>query len=141
MVLETSTMRTHYCVITALVLFWIILFIPTKIVACDKNELTFGNISICVNQNGNILYKRSLGKEHIIVVDLPYKNTLHFVKVGNTNIVKVERYYNAWIVLLQTYKREDEKTPATLACDTKKNNGFTQQLIEGGNRLWHLMHF
>lgn len=112
-------MRTHYCVITALVLLWIILFIPTKIVACDKNELTFGDISICINPNGNILYKRSLGKKHIIVVDLPYKNTLHFVKVGNTNIVKVERYYNAWIVLLQTYKREDEKTPAALACDTK----------------------
>jgi len=112
-------MKPYYCVIIAMFLMGALHIFPTNTEGCDKYELVFGKISIHINQDGNILWKSSYGKENIIVVDLPYKNTLHFVKVGNTNIVKVERYYNAWIVLLQTYKKEDENAPAALACDTK----------------------
>ena len=57
----------------------------------------------------------SVVKQPTIKVDLPYPETCEFVTLSDsTNIVRAEKYYDAWIVLVQSYRQVDKET-----CDTR----------------------
>ena len=71
------------------------------------------------NQDHDISYVIGKGEKQVLVVDLPHKATAHFVTLSGTNIVKAERYYDAWILLVQTSRRIDEKAPKGLGCETR----------------------
>ena len=89
----------------------------------NRNELLqFGEVTVSLKSGCELVLKGvSFGIDTVINVDLPYPNTCDFVRLQpGTNIVHAERYYDAWIVLIQSYKKIDreEKDPR-FGCDTR----------------------
>lgn len=82
-------------------------------------QLRFGDTFISVNAEHNLMfYSQADPRKQEIVIDLPHKETLHFVTLDYSNIVKAERFWDTWIVLLQTSKRVKPSESPNLACET-----------------------
>lgn len=83
------------------------------------NPLRFGDTFISVNAGHNVVfYSQADPRQQEIVIDLAHKETLHFVTLDNSNIVKAERFWDAWIVLLQTSKQVKPSEPPGRGCET-----------------------
>lgn len=83
------------------------------------DPISFRDTFISINAAHNLVYySRTDPRKQEIAIDLPHKETLHFVTLDDSNIVKAERFWDAWIVLLQTSKRVKPSESPNLACET-----------------------
>lgn len=99
----------------------IFLFSPLSCAADSSipDPIRFGATFISVNADHNLVfYSQSDPRKQEIAIDLPHKHTLHFVTLDNSNIVKAERFWNAWIVLLQTSQVVKPAESPLLGCET-----------------------
>lgn len=97
------------------------LLLCSSVSSAQCNELRLGKIGIHLTDQCKVAW-RIIGKNAIstIEVSLPYPETCDFVRISGTNVIRVERYYDAWVVLIESHKKinSDEKD-ARYGCDTK----------------------
>jgi hypothetical protein len=83
------------------------------------DPIYFGDTFICVNADHSVVfYSQAEPRKLEIAIDLPHKQTLHFVMLDDTNIVRSERYLDAWIVLLETSQRVKTSGFPKFDCET-----------------------
>lgn len=83
------------------------------------DPIRFGKTFISVNSNHDVIfYTETNPRKQEIAIDLPHKETLHFVMRDFSNVVHAERVWDAWIVLLETSKRIKPSESPNLACET-----------------------
>ena len=106
-------------------LFWLLLALwfplpsGAEVVLSIPDPLRFGETFISVNADHNLVfYSKADSRKQEIAIDLPHKQTLHFVTLDGTNIVRAERYLDAWIVLLQTSQVTKPSESPLFACET-----------------------
>lgn len=104
------------------VILSLLVFGVFPVTGCATNScaLRFGGMQVAIDADHNIVYGDE-GKQQrqVIEVDMPHKDTLHFVTLGDTNVVKLERYHDAWVLLVQTSRQVDAEAPPGLGCETR----------------------
>jgi hypothetical protein len=74
----------------------------------DGSPLHFGNATVQLIPGCRLSYQGSPSSaQRSVEVNLPNPETCAFVTIGHTNIVRVERYWDAWVLLVQSYTRSD----------------------------------
>jgi len=97
------------------------LLLCSFVASAQCNELRLGKIGIHLTEQCKVAW-RIIGNNVISTIDvsLPYPETCDFIRISGTNVIRVERYYDAWVVLIESHKKInfDEKEPR-YDCDTK----------------------
>ena len=83
-------------------------------IAAQDEFLRVHNIEIQLTKTGQIWWSSDgFQTRYELQTKLPHPETLDFIRLGPTNVIHIERYWDAWIVLVQTWKKV-----ATDRCDT-----------------------
>jgi hypothetical protein len=101
--------------------------LPTA--ACQKSRtnvpvapepLVIGAVHLSLQPQGTLSVVGSADGDVTLDLGLPYPETNDFVRWVGTNVVHLERYYDAWIVLVQCHRKVDtSEADPRFGCDTQ----------------------
>lgn len=97
--------------------FFLLTCSASDVTASDKLEV--GKTEIFLNNKCQIVYIQNSKQKNVIDAKLPYSDTCDFVRISNTNVIKIERYYDAWVVLIQSHKKINPEDDVRYGCDTQ----------------------
>ena len=84
------------------------------------HPLIVGSVSVTLQELGSLSVAGSADGVAVIDVDLPHPESCDFVRWAGTNVIHLERYYDAWIALIQCHSKVDEnETDPRFGCDTR----------------------
>lgn len=84
------------------------------------DPLIIGAVHLTLQPDGTLFVVGSADGETTIDLGLPYPETNDFVRRSVTNVVHIERYYDAWIVLVQSHRKVDMTEPdPRFGCTTR----------------------
>lgn len=106
--------------IVALVLATAGCYSSTRKVLGAREPLIVGSVRVSLEAGGLLSVAGGADGDTTIDVGLPYPETCDLVRWAGTNVVHIERYYDAWIVLLECYRKVDTtEVDPRFGCDTR----------------------
>jgi hypothetical protein len=86
----------------------------------SSEPLIIGSVRMTIERNGSLSALGRVKGNPTIEIGLPFPETCDFVRWPYTNVIHIERYWDAWVALIQCHRKVDTKEPdPRFGCDTK----------------------
>lgn len=85
-----------------------------------RETLVVGSVRLSLQGHGALSVAGGAEGENVIQVDLPYLEKCDFVRWVGANVIHIEKYYDAWIALIQCHRKlEGKEANPRFGCDTR----------------------